>query len=62
VNLLAKATLDKEGKMIPPAGAKEAIQKYLEIAPTGPNAESAKQLLEAMGQKIETSYGKGKKK
>jgi tetratricopeptide (TPR) repeat protein len=62
VNLLAKATLDKEGKMIPPAGAKEAIQKYLEIAPTGPNAESAKQLLEAMGQKVETSYGKGKKK
>jgi tetratricopeptide (TPR) repeat protein len=62
VNLLAKATFDKEGHMIPPPGSKENIQKYLELAPTGPNAEAAKQLLEAMGQKIETSYGKGKKK
>jgi tetratricopeptide (TPR) repeat protein len=62
VNLLAKATFDKEGKMVPPPGSKENIQKYLELAPTGPNAEAAKQLLEAMGQKIETSYGKGKKK
>ena len=62
VNLLAKATLDKEGKMVPPPGAKESIQKYLELAPTGPNAESAKQLLEAMGQKVETSFGKSKKK
>ena len=62
VNLLAKATFDKEGHMIPPPGSKENIQKYLELAPTGPNAEAAKQLLEAMGQKIETSYGKSKKK
>ena len=62
VNMLAKATFDKEGKMVAPPGAKEAIEKYLELQPTGPNAESAKQLLTAMGQKIETSYGKGKKK
>jgi tetratricopeptide (TPR) repeat protein len=62
VNLLSKATLDKEGKMVPPPGAKESIQKYLDLAPTGPNAESAKQLLEAMGQKVETSFGKSKKK
>jgi len=62
VNMLAKATLDKNGVMVPPPGAKEAIQKYLELAPTGPNAEPAKQLLEAMGQKVETSFGKGKKK
>jgi tetratricopeptide (TPR) repeat protein len=62
VNMLAKATLDKEGKMIPPPGTKENIEKYLELAPTGPNAESAKQLLEAMGAKVETSFGKGKKK
>jgi tetratricopeptide (TPR) repeat protein len=62
VNMLAKATFDKEGKMIPPPGTKENIQKYLDLQPTGPNAESAKQLLEAMGQKVETSYGKGKKK
>lgn len=62
VNLLAKATFDKEGKMIPPPGSKENIEKYLELQPNGPNADSAKQLLTAMGQKIETSYGKGKKK
>ena len=62
VNMLAKATLDKEGRMVPPPGAKEAIQKYLDLQPTGPNAESAKQLLEAMGAKVETSFGKGKKK
>ena len=63
VNMMAKATLDKDGKIVAPAGAKESIEKDLELAPTGSYAESAKELLTAMGQTIQTSYGtKGKKK
>src|SRR5476649_1299147 len=31
-----------EGKVVPPPGCVEALQKYLELKPDGPNAESAK--------------------
>ncbi len=62
VNLLGKATVDKSGKMIAPPGAEEALNKYLQLAPTGPNAEAAKQLLASLGATVETNYGKAKKK
>jgi tetratricopeptide (TPR) repeat protein len=61
VNLLGKATL-KGDKTIPAPGTVEALQKYLELAPTGPNAQAAKDLLASLGQSIETSYGTKKKK
>ncbi|MGC1647768.1 MAG: tetratricopeptide repeat protein [Candidatus Sulfotelmatobacter sp.] len=60
VNLLGKATLQGD-KTIPAPGTVEAFQKYLEIAPTGPNAQSAKDLLASLGSKVETSYGTKKK-
>ncbi len=60
VNLLGKATLQGD-KTIPAPGTVEAFQKYLEIAPTGPNAQSAKELLASLGSKVETSYGTKKK-
>ena len=60
VNLLGKATL-QGGKTIAPPGTAEAFQKYLEIAPTGPNAQSAKDLLTSIGSTVETSYGTKKK-
>jgi tetratricopeptide (TPR) repeat protein len=60
VNLLGKATLQGD-KTIAPAGTAEAFQKYLEIAPTGPNAQSAKDLLTSIGSTVETSYGTKKK-
>jgi len=60
VNLLGKATLQGD-KTIAPPGTAEALQKYLEIAPDGPNAQSAKDLLASIGSKVETSFGTKKK-
>jgi tetratricopeptide (TPR) repeat protein len=59
VNLMGKATLQGD-KTIPAPGTVEAFQKYLEIAPTGPNAQNAKDLLASLGATVETSYGKKK--
>ena len=62
VALLGKATVDpKTGAVKAPPEAADAFNKYLELAPTGPNAENAKQMLASIGAKVETSYGKGKK-
>ena len=59
VNLLGKATLQGD-KTIAPPGTAEAFQKYLEMAPNGPNAQSAKDLLASIGSSVETSFGKKK--
>jgi tetratricopeptide (TPR) repeat protein len=59
LNLLGKATLQGD-KTIAPPGTSEAFQKYLELAPTGPNAQSAKDLLASLGSTVETSFGKKK--
>jgi tetratricopeptide (TPR) repeat protein len=59
VNLLAKATL-KGDKMEAPPGTSEAFNKYLELAPTGSYAQSAKDLLASIGASVETSFGKKK--
>lgn len=59
VNLLGKATLQGD-KTIPAPGTVEALQKYLELAPTGPNAQNAKDLLASIGSPVETSFGKKK--
>jgi tetratricopeptide (TPR) repeat protein len=59
LNLLGKATLQGD-KTVAPPGTAEAFQKYLELSPTGPNAESAKALLASMGSTVETSFGKKK--
>jgi len=60
LNLLGKATLQGD-KTIAPPGTTEAFQKYLELSPTGANAQSAKDLLASLGAKVETSYGTKKK-
>jgi tetratricopeptide (TPR) repeat protein len=63
VNLINKATTDpKTGKVIPAPGTEEALNKYLELQPTGPFAEGAKGMLQYIGSSIETSYGTSKKK
>jgi len=61
VNLISKATTDKDGKVIPAPGTEEALNKYLELQPTGTYAEGAKGLLQSLGGTVETSYGKQKK-
>ncbi len=60
VNLIAKETTDKNGKVIPAPGTEEALNKYLELQPNGPFAEAAKGLLQSIGATVETSYGKKK--
>jgi tetratricopeptide (TPR) repeat protein len=60
VNLIAKETLDKDNKAVAPAGTAEAFNKYLELAPTGPYADVAKQMLASIGASVETGFGKKK--
>jgi len=61
VNLVSKATTDpKTGKVMPAAGTEEALNKYLELQPTGTYAEGAKGMLQYIGSTIETSFGKKK--
>jgi len=60
-NLIAMAKLDpKTNKMIAPPGTAESFQKYIELKPDGPLVTQAKGYLEALGSKVETTYGKGK--
>lgn len=61
VNMIGKATLQGD-KMVAPPGTAEAFQKYLELAPTGPYADVAKQMLTSIGAPVETGYGKKKAK
>lgn len=60
VALLGKATM-KGDKMEAPAGTAEAFNKYLELKPDGAYAQPAKDMLAAIGAKVETHYGKRKK-
>lgn len=59
-NLLNKATM-KGNEVVPAPGTAEAFNKYLELAPEGPYAQQAKDMLAAIGAKIETTYGKSRK-
>jgi tetratricopeptide (TPR) repeat protein len=61
VNMIGKATLQGD-KMVAPPGTAEAFQKYLELAPTGPYADVAKQMLTSIGASVETGFGKKKGK
>ena len=54
--LAGKATVDASGKMLPPDGTIQALQKYLDLKPDGPNAPAAKDLLAALGTKIDVNY------
>jgi len=60
VNLMAKATLQGD-KTIPAPGTIEAFQKYLDLAPNGPNAQNAKDLMASLGASVQTTYGTKKK-
>ncbi len=60
VNLFAKATVDKAGKLVAPEGTAENLNKYLELAPDGKLAQGAKDLLASMGAQVQTSFGKEK--
>jgi tetratricopeptide (TPR) repeat protein len=61
--LINKATIDtKTQKIIAPPGTAEAYQKYLDLAPTGPFASDAKQVLAELNQTPSTANKASKKK
>ncbi|MGA7513043.1 MAG: tetratricopeptide repeat protein [Candidatus Sulfotelmatobacter sp.] len=60
VNMIGKATL-QGNKMVAPPGTAEAFQKYLALAPTGPYADVAKQMLTSIGAPVEVGFGTKKK-
>lgn len=67
INLMSKGSVDsKTGETKYPPEVAAGLQKYLELSPTGQNADVAKTLLTAMGEKVTTSFGPqksgGKKK
>jgi len=55
-SLIVNATVDKSGKIVAPAGCAEAYQKYLELAPNGPHAQDATDILTSLGETIHSSY------
>jgi len=59
INLIGKATL-KGDKMVAPEGTAEAFQKYIELEPNGPLAQTAKDMLSSIGSTVETGFGKKK--
>jgi tetratricopeptide (TPR) repeat protein len=56
VALSAKMTTTADGKPVAPPGMKEELQKYLELAPTGPNSEAAKAMLASLDTQVQTTY------
>ncbi len=61
VNLIGKETIGKDGKVVAPEGTAEAFRKYLELDPTGPFAQPAKDMLASIGAPIETGFQNPKK-
>jgi tetratricopeptide (TPR) repeat protein len=56
VTLVGKAAIGADGKVTPVPGTVEAFTKYLELAPTGPYAQSAKDMLTTLGSSVETKF------
>lgn len=55
--LLQKATLDpKTQKLVTPPGCVDAYQHYLSLAPDGKYAQSVKEVLAQLGEKVDTHY------
>lgn len=60
--LISKATVDpKTQKIVAPPGTADAYKKYLELAPNGPMAPEATQILAEIGEKVSNKYTAGKK-
>jgi tetratricopeptide (TPR) repeat protein len=56
VCLSAKMTTAADGKVTAPPEMAQAFQKYLELAPTGKDAQGAKDMLAALGASVQTQY------
>jgi tetratricopeptide (TPR) repeat protein len=49
--LFSAGKSDSSGKIIIPAGTKEALEKYLQLAPNGPHANDVRAMLDYVGAK-----------
>jgi tetratricopeptide (TPR) repeat protein len=58
--MMGDSKQSKDGKLEAPPGTSEALNKYLELQPDGPHANDVKQMLAAIGAKVETTYKKKK--
>jgi len=56
IYLVSKATTTPDGQVVPPPGTLEAFQKYLQLEPNGPFAESAKGMIQTLQTKVQTEY------
>ena len=57
ITLIGQAKIDSAtGKVTPVPGTAEAFQKYLELAPNGPSAGPAKDMLASLGASVEMKY------
>jgi tetratricopeptide (TPR) repeat protein len=56
LSLAGQATVDKAGKFVFPPGTIEAFQKYLTLAPSGPNAQACKDMITQLGGSIQTTF------
>ncbi len=60
--LISKSSFDaKTQKLQAPPGCVEAYEKYLDLAPNGAQAPQVKEVLQSLGEKIDTKYKAGKK-
>lgn len=56
MSLIGQAKMDDKGNVVPPPGTLEALQKVVELAPTSPQAEQAKSMLETLSGSVDTRY------
>lgn len=60
--LVGKASFTPEGAMVPVEGTLEAFQHYLELQPTGADAETAKAMVDSLTTTVDTSFKQPGKK
>ena len=60
--LMGKATMGSDGKVVPAPGTVEALQAYLQLAPSGPHAAEAQGMLESLTGQVQTEFKSAKKK
>jgi tetratricopeptide (TPR) repeat protein len=56
VTLVSKAQIGSDGKVTPAPGTVEAFEKYLELAPNGPFAQQAKDMMATLGTSVDVKY------
>jgi len=56
VTLVGKAQIGSDGKINPVPGTVDAFNKYLELQPNAPYAQSAKDMLTTLGSSVQTQF------